>query len=73
MTLGFEKQAEQGVETGFLIDTLASDKGGYTLALGLVLDDGFHNRSIKLSYALSFSFWLLWQPLIETGARYQST
>lgn len=36
MPLSFEEQPQQGVETGFLILTLASGKGGYTLAIGRV-------------------------------------
>gem|GEM_PF-6587822 len=28
---------------------------------------------LNFDYALSFRFFLLWQPLVETGARSQST
>lgn len=71
MTLGFEKQPKQGIETGFLVLTLALGKAGYKLAQGAYLTMVSITVQLIFSYALSFIFLFFLQPLVENGARSQ--
>lgn len=73
MPLSFEEQPQQGVETGFLILTRHQAFVGYTKSDWACWTMVSITVQSNFDYALSFRFFSLWQPLVETGARSQVT